>query len=198
MDVAAESLVWTAPVPLHPAPGHGQPGKARIDIFPAVHQVTCATQCPARNQNTIQVIYSLQTLHRFDLRAPRVFSDMSVGSHSPASCPWQGMNASMVPRTLWNTWILRCGNTQQSLGILPWIFSPSPTESTSAPDYCPSLGACRLNPYSKSPNTWRTVFVRSREKPQDRWLVCRTGISCELFHWIFPISWAGEKSHHQT
>lgn len=58
----AESLVWAAPVSLHPAPGHGQAGKVRTDSFSAVHQVTCATQCPscsARNQNTIQVIYSL-------------------------------------------------------------------------------------------------------------------------------------------
>lgn len=58
----AEGLVWTAPVPLHPAPGNGQAGKVRINSFPTVHQVTCVTvslQCSARNQNTIQVIYSL-------------------------------------------------------------------------------------------------------------------------------------------
>lgn len=57
-----ESLVGTVPVSLHPAPGHGQAGKVRINSCPAVHQVTCATvplQCSARNQNTIQVIYSL-------------------------------------------------------------------------------------------------------------------------------------------
>lgn len=189
-----ESLVGTAPVSLHPAPGHGQAGKVRINSCPAVHQVTCATvlcQKPKYHPSNLQP--SPQTLHRCDLWASRVFSGMSVGSHSPAFGPWQGMNASMVPKTLWNTWILHSRNTQQSPGILPWIFSPSPTESTSAPDFCPSLGACRLNPYSERPRMWRTVMVGSREKPQDRWLVCRTGISCEWFHWIFPISWAGEK-----
>lgn len=66
---------------------------------------------------------------------------------------------------------------QHSLAILPWIFSPSPTESPSAPDFYHSLGVRRLNPYSKRLRTRRAVFLRSRGKPQDRWL-SRQGNKC--------------------
>lgn len=115
---------------------------------------TVSLQCFARNWNTIQVMYSLHF---------KLWGGSTCGHQGfSQTCLLAATAQHLVP---------------SSLGILSWIFSPSPTESPSAPDFYHSLGVCRLNPHSKRPRTWRTVFVRSRGKPLDRWL-SRQGKRC--------------------
>lgn len=144
--------------------------------LPVTH--TVSLQCFARNWNTIQVMYSLHfKLWGGSTCGHQGFSQTcllaATAQHLVASSTWmhpccQELCGTPGPYSV---------EIHSSLGILPWIFSPSPTESPSAPDFYHSLGVCRLNPHSKRPSSWRTVFVRSRGKPLDRWL-SRQGKRC--------------------
>lgn len=128
----AEILVYTAPVSLHPAPGHGQAGPVRINSSPQCTREP-VTQCPysvlleteIQSKQCTAFTSNPAEVWLVDIKG---FVRHVCWQPQPTifSCPWQCMNASMPPRALWNTSILHCGNTQQSLGILAWIFSPSP------------------------------------------------------------------------
>lgn len=171
----AEILVYTAPVSLHPAPGHGQAGPVRINSSPQCTREP-VTQCPY----TVLLETEIQSKQctAFTSNPAEVWLVDIKGfvrhvcwQPQPTifSCPWQCMNASMPPRALWKY-------TAESWDLGLNLF-PKPKESTSASHFYQSPGVCRLNPYSKRPRTWRTVFVRSRGKPQDRWL-SRQGNRC--------------------
>lgn len=139
----AESLVWAAPVSLHPAPGQGQAEKVRINSFPAVHQVTCVTQCPssALLETKIHVIYSLHL---------KPCTGLTCGHQGFAqTCLWAATAQHLVPGSAWmHPWCQELCGTPGScaveihsrvLGSCPESFPQVPQKVGSAPGFYPLL-----------------------------------------------------------
>lgn len=114
---------------------------------------------------------------------------MSVGSHSPAFCPWQYRNASMLSRTLWTPGSCSVEIHHRVLGSCPEFFPQVPQKV-----HQPQISIAHLV-FVGSSSTVRDpgpgeqcLWGLEGNHKTDDWVGRRTGVQNRYQMWMIPLN----------